>query len=204
MPSLVRFALEINEYPTTVERWLDQFPDFRHAYENCKRIQERFVAEMAIRRRFDTTFSIFYLKNRFAWVDKQDIRLQADNLQLNLNVGRQDTQAIDNKGKPGRTSVTAGNDSVKALPTPHGSQSSAKVPADVDGPPLVYKGTPGKDKKSTKGVGALKSKGTPKGPKKVKKRRKLSDAQRAEKRRRYMRAYMKRKRLEAKKGKGKG
>ena len=212
LPSLVRFAVEIGEYPTTVMRWTEQFPEFRKVHEDCKYIQERLIAEAALTRRYDTTFSIFYLKNKHGWVDKQDIRLQADNLQLNLNVGRSGVQVPDNTATSDKIDYVnksgKGKD-VKQLehkeaaqePTPvHGCQSTEQVPADVHPPPVVrrsQKGTPEDP------VGPETTKGPPKGFKgtpaqaksdsgvvKAPKRKKYKLSYKARvKARRYQRAY---------------
>ena len=80
-PTLRDFAVSIHVRHCTLLSWAKKFPEFTEALKEAKQIQENIIVKNAFLHRFNSTFSIFALKNIAGWRDHRD-DLNKDNENL--------------------------------------------------------------------------------------------------------------------------
>lgn len=76
LPFLTDFAKSIGVNQDTLHEWIKKHPEFSEAFKTAKEKQEKIVVINAMRKLYDSTFSIFTLKNIAGWRDKQEIEHQ--------------------------------------------------------------------------------------------------------------------------------
>jgi hypothetical protein len=70
LPTLAGFAVSIGVCKKTINNWCDEHPEFLHAVEIAKAVQEHIWATNTLHKLYDKTFSIFFGKNNLDYVEK--------------------------------------------------------------------------------------------------------------------------------------
>jgi hypothetical protein len=89
-PLFIRFAIKIGVHYDTLQEWRKQHIEFSEAYKKAKKIQEAIMIEGAISGHYAPAFAIFAMKNMHAWRDKREHIVEADDLNLTINLKGKD------------------------------------------------------------------------------------------------------------------
>lgn len=73
LPTLAKFAANINVDRDTIHQWTKDHPEFSDAYKKAKVLQEHHLVTCGLNSLYNGPFAIFAAKNIIGWRDKQDI-----------------------------------------------------------------------------------------------------------------------------------
>ncbi len=74
-----KFLFEQDQVDPTVISYLNKkYKSFEKKYDLAKEIQESKIVTASLNSRINSTMSVFFLKNKHNWKDKQDIELSGD------------------------------------------------------------------------------------------------------------------------------
>lgn len=85
-PLFARYAQKLGVSYETLQEWRRVHPEFSDAYKACKKIQEAIMLEGAIAGHYSAAFTIFSMKNMHNWRDKKEHIVEADDLNLTINI----------------------------------------------------------------------------------------------------------------------
>lgn len=71
-PFIGQFARDIGVSRSAITRWAKKYPEFQVALKEAKKLQEEHIATNGLNGSFNSSFSIFTLKNVAGWRDRTD------------------------------------------------------------------------------------------------------------------------------------
>jgi len=89
-PLFIRFAIKIGVSYETLQEWRRVHTEFSDAYKKAKKMQEAIMIEGAIAGHYVPVFTIFAMKNMHQWRDKKEHIIEADDLNLTINIKGKD------------------------------------------------------------------------------------------------------------------
>lgn len=73
LPTFESFASSIGVTMSTMWEWKQVHEEFSNAYQRAQQLQEQMIVGNSITGRYAGSFAQFYLKNKYAYVDKQEL-----------------------------------------------------------------------------------------------------------------------------------
>ena len=77
LPTFEKFAVSIGACLKTLYEWQEEYPEFRHACQQCRELQKDMLNDLAMRGFYNPTYTIFVAKNITDMRDKTEFLPEA-------------------------------------------------------------------------------------------------------------------------------
>jgi hypothetical protein len=78
LPTFEAFGASIDVAVSTMWEWAKKYKEFSKAYKKAQQLQEHLLVGNSITGRYQGSFAMFYLKNKFAYVDRNEVDHTSD------------------------------------------------------------------------------------------------------------------------------
>jgi hypothetical protein len=85
LPTIEGFCKKIKIAKSTLHEWVKEHEEFSNAYKKCKDMQLAIWQENSLKGLYNPAFAIFFGKNCFGWVDKQEVVSTNTNVQSSMS-----------------------------------------------------------------------------------------------------------------------